>query len=82
MREKLKIRTLGAGEIECRVGSIRENGISLLLYKDARVDQRLLDEIFGPLIRFGKSITFNFENENESKFMGVENFDKILVCHS
>lgn len=42
------IRLLGAEEIECRVSVIRENGLSLLLYKDARVDQRILDETFGP----------------------------------
>lgn len=26
----------------------RENGLSLLLYKDARVDQKILDECFSP----------------------------------
>jgi len=41
------IRLLRADEIECRVSVIRENGLSLLLYKDARVDQRILDETFG-----------------------------------
>jgi len=43
-----KIRLLRAEEIECRVSVIKENGLSLLLYKDARVDQRILDETFGP----------------------------------
>lgn len=41
------IRLLKANEIECRVSVVKENGISLLLYKDARVDQRILDETFG-----------------------------------
>lgn len=41
------IRLLRAEEIECRVSIIKENGLSLLLYKDARVDQRILDETFG-----------------------------------
>lgn len=41
------IRPLRANEIECRIGSISEKGLSLLLYKDARVDQRILDETFG-----------------------------------
>ena len=45
--EDVKIRLLKAGEIECRVGTISENGLSLLLYKDARADQRILDEAFG-----------------------------------
>ena len=43
------IRLLRADEIECRVSTISEKGVSLLLYKDARVDQRILDETFTPL---------------------------------
>ena len=43
------IRLLRAEEIECRVSTISEKGLSLLLYKDARVDQRILDETFTPL---------------------------------
>ncbi len=45
--ERSLIRLLKANEIECRVSVIKENGLSLLLYKDARVDQRILDETFG-----------------------------------
>ena len=41
------IRLLKAEEIECRISTINEKGLSLLLYKDARVDQRILDETFG-----------------------------------
>lgn len=41
------IRLLNADEIECRIATINEKGLSLLLYKDARVDQRILDETFG-----------------------------------
>lgn len=41
------IRLLRADEIECRAAVVNEKGISLLLYKDARVDQRILDETFG-----------------------------------
>ena len=40
-------RTLKAEEIECRVQSVKSNGLILLLYKDARVDQRILDETVG-----------------------------------
>lgn len=43
----VEIRLLRADEIECRVGVVRRNGLSLLLYKDARVDQNILDETFG-----------------------------------
>lgn len=46
--EKSEIRTLRADEIECRVALVKMNGLSLLLYKDARVDQRILDETFSP----------------------------------
>lgn len=42
------IRTLRPDEIECRVQTIRPNGCSLLLYKDARTDMKMLDEIYGP----------------------------------
>lgn len=42
------IRTLHADEIECRVGTITARGCSLLLYKDARVDMKILDETYGP----------------------------------
>ena len=41
------IRLLKADEIECRIATINEKGLSLLLYNDARVDQRILDETFG-----------------------------------
>lgn len=42
------VRLLRADEIECRVSVINEKGLSLLLYKDARVDQKILDETFSP----------------------------------
>lgn len=45
----MNFRTLQANEIECRVGT-QDKGCkwcTLLLYKDARVDQRLLDEVVG-----------------------------------
>lgn len=42
-----KIRNLNPEEIECRVGTVMEQGITLLLYKNARVDQTILDEVFG-----------------------------------
>lgn len=47
--EQKEIRLLRANEIECRVGTISEKGLSLLLYKDARVDMKILDETFGML---------------------------------
>lgn len=53
MIEKMNdVRLLRADEIECRVGMVRANaqkeyGCSILLYKDARVDMRILDETVG-----------------------------------
>ena len=49
---KLDFRTLKANEIECRVGNTsKDNGVVkgffLLLYKNARVDQCVLDETVG-----------------------------------
>ena len=41
-------RKLRADEIDCRIGSINEKGLTLLLYKDARCDMNILDETFGP----------------------------------
>lgn len=53
MGEVKDIRTLRADEIECRVGQCKKGkngfGCSLLLYKDARCDMKLLDEVFGPM---------------------------------
>lgn len=40
-------RDLKAYEIEVRASTVKENGCSLLLYKDSRVDMNLLDETYG-----------------------------------
>ena len=42
-------RDLQADEIECRVSQANEYGVSLLLYKDARCDQNILDETVGAM---------------------------------
>ena len=49
MPKELVFRTLNANEIECRVGNLAKNGngFFLLLYKNARVDQTILDETVG-----------------------------------
>ena len=44
-----EIRKLKANEIDCRVSQVSEKGLSLLLYKDARADMKVLDETFGPM---------------------------------
>ena len=43
----MEFRKLKADEIDVRIATISEKGASLLLYKDARVDQNILDESFG-----------------------------------
>lgn len=43
----IKFRMLDADEIDARVAIVKEDGVSLLLYKDARVDQNILDETVG-----------------------------------
>ena len=42
-------RDLRADEIECRVAQAKSTGVSLLLYKDARCDQNILDETVGAM---------------------------------
>ena len=42
-------RDLTADEIECRVAQAKQNGVSILLYKDARCDQNILDETVGAM---------------------------------
>ena len=42
-----KFRDLNADEIEVRVQSVKQNGVILLLYKNARCDMNILDETVG-----------------------------------
>ena len=43
----MNFRDLTADEIECRVQSVKANGLVLLLYKNARCDMNILDETVG-----------------------------------
>ena len=43
----LSFRKLKETEIDVRVATVTAKGVSLLLYKDARCDMRILDEVFG-----------------------------------
>ena len=51
--ENKKIPPLKAQDVECRVQQITENqngyGAILLLYKDARVDMKILDQVYGEM---------------------------------
>ena len=44
-----EFRLLNADEIDCRINKIDEKALTLLLYKDARCDMRILDETVGPM---------------------------------
>ena len=46
---ELTFRDLRADEIECRIQQVKENGLVLLLYKDARCDMNMLDETVGAM---------------------------------
>ena len=54
-------RLLRADEIDARIGATKPNGVSLLLYKDARCDMNILDETFG---MFGWQRTHTRDNAN------------------
>ena len=43
------IRLLRADEIDCRPQTVKAGGCSLLLYKDARCDMAIMDEVYGSL---------------------------------
>lgn len=44
----MTFRPLRADEVDVRVSQCKPNGVSLLLYKDARCDMNILDETVGP----------------------------------
>lgn len=47
---ELKFRTLNADEIDCRLAQVSKTGSGMfLLYKDARCDMAMLDEVVGPM---------------------------------
>ena len=45
----MNFRLLKADEIDCRISQCNQYGVGLLLYKDARCDQNILDETVGPM---------------------------------
>lgn len=69
----MEFRTLKANEISCRVNQINDKGLTLLLYKDARVDMDILDETVGCM---------NWQREHKELkgniYCGVSIFDKEL----
>lgn len=73
-----EFRKLKANEIECRIGLIKENGLTLLLYKDARVDMNILDETVGPLgwkrehTRDNKNCIVSIYDEDKKEWVSKE----------
>lgn len=71
-------RDLRADEIECRVAQCKENGVSLLLYKDARCDQNILDETVGAMnwerhhSRENANCTVSIWDSNKEKWVSKE----------
>ena len=64
-------RDLKSNEIDVRISTVTENGLSLLLYKDARVDQNILDETYEP---------FGWQRDHKELkgniYCGISIFDK------
>ncbi len=69
--KELKFRNLRADEIEVRVQSITQYGVGLLLYKDARVDMNMLDEVVGP-----GNWTRKHTRDNANCIVGIWDEDK------
>lgn len=70
MAERM-FRLLQADEIECRISTVSEKGVSLLLYKDARCDMNILDETVGAM-NWQKS----YSRENANCTVSIWDADK------
>lgn len=74
----ITFRKLNENEIECRIGMIKENGLSLLLYKDARVDMNILDESVGTMnwkrehTRDNKNCIVSIYDEDKKEWVSKE----------
>lgn len=62
----IAFRDLQAHEIEARVSTVKQNGLALLLYKDARCDMRILDETLG-----AEGWQKRFYEQNDTLFCSV-----------
>ena len=67
---ELNFRALKAEEIEVRIGTITDKGLSLLLYMDARAAALLLDETVGPL-----NWKNSYRDINGKMYCGVDIWD-------
>ena len=73
-------RELTMEEIEVRVQSNKGNGLSLLLYKDARTDARILNETVGPMNwqrrHEGNKCIVSIKNEETGEWINKEDVGK------
>lgn len=75
---KIEFPLLKAEQIEVRVSTISEKGCSLLLYKDARCDMNILDEIVGAYnwkrehTRENANCIVSLWNENKKEWISKE----------
>ena len=73
-----KFRTLRADEIDCRIAQIKNDGLILLLYKDARCDQNILDEAVGPMnwkrehTRDNRNCVVSIWDDDKKQWIGKE----------
>ena len=73
-----RFRLLTSDEIECRISVIQENGLSLLLYKDARCDMNILDETVGEMnwkksySRDNRNCTVSLWDAEKKEWIGKE----------
>jgi hypothetical protein len=78
----LTFRTLKANEIELRAATVKANGYSLLLYKDARCDMNILDETVGALgwkrshSRENANCTVEIWDQDKEQWIGKEDTGK------
>ena len=70
-----EIRTLKPSEIECRAQQVKQNGCIILVYKDARVDMKMLDEVYG-----NNNWQRTHEVINGNLFCNVEIWDADKKC--
>ena len=85
--KEIKFKPMQAEDIEVRAAQVKANGCSLLLYKNARVDMRQLDEVVGAMnwkrshdvINGNLFCTVSIYNENTKEWVskqdvGVESY--------
>ena len=75
---ELKFRNLNADEIEVRVQSVNDKGAILLLYKNARVDMDILDEVVTPMnwkkeyLRDNRNCVVSIYDEDKKEWISKE----------